>query len=103
MPSLPRVQTGQKELQHFCTHSEGRDLAGPMNPCAHSSQVSQQPSACPHGGSYTMESCLPPGDEARTHRAILVSSNKLAERFQACRKTHSPFLSTDTPKGAELN
>lgn len=50
-----------------------------------------------------MESCLPSGDKARTYRAILVSSNKLAECFQACRKTHSPLLSTDTPKGAELN
>lgn len=50
-----------------------------------------------------MESCLPPGDEARTHHAILISPNELAECFQTCRKTHSPFLSTDTPKGAELN
>lgn len=30
VPSLPRAQTGQKELQHFFTHSEGRDLAGCM-------------------------------------------------------------------------
>lgn len=31
MPSLPRVQSVHKELQHFFTHSEGRDLAGSMN------------------------------------------------------------------------